>query len=175
MPNEAIESLNVESLRQAELNNTIRRLRFSDIDETIHDIDVEVLDKVAPEAITHEVPAGEIINDTLNVDDNVQDATVDPSGVVDVVDVVDDTEIVDGVDASNDANDMDCMVMHISMKKGLRMYEQLAQDALRKEVTQMVEKGVFLPVHKNTAYNDGKKIIRSSVFFKEKCDSEAQG
>ncbi len=61
-------------------------------------------------------------------------------------------------------------VLHISMKKGINMYENLAEDAMKSEIQQMVVKKVF-SIPKNVPDEKKNKVIRSSLFFKEKLDS----
>ena len=51
------------------------------------------------------------------------------------------------------------------MKKGLRLYDEVASASLTAEITQMVEKGVWTPVYRSEVTG---KVIRSSLFFKEK-------
>tara|TARA_B100002003_G_C14152859_1_gene554651 strand:- start:307 stop:5016 length:4710 start_codon:yes stop_codon:yes gene_type:complete len=64
------------------------------------------------------------------------------------------------------------IVNHLSLKKGLDIYNNDAKSSMRKEIQQLVEKDVWkvltLKERKKIFY---KEIIRSSMFYKEKFDS----
>jgi hypothetical protein len=58
---------------------------------------------------------------------------------------------------------------HLSLNKGTRVYEQIAYDAIYSEISQIVNKSTFVPVHAQTLpYEIRHGLIRSTLFFKEK-------
>jgi len=63
-------------------------------------------------------------------------------------------------------------VLHVSLYKGINTYKDLAINAMKKELKQLVDKKVWsvIPI-KEKKHIDYKKIIRSSLFFKEKLDN----
>jgi len=63
-------------------------------------------------------------------------------------------------------------IYHISVKEGLKKYKGKALESILKELTQLVEKKVFSGVHWNSLnHRQRRKIIRSSMFLKEKFDA----
>jgi hypothetical protein len=60
----------------------------------------------------------------------------------------------------------------LSVKKAITQFGDKAMDAIRKELKQMIDKGVWHPVRiKDLTLQQRKSIIRSSMFLKEKYDS----
>ncbi len=60
-------------------------------------------------------------------------------------------------------------LMHISVKKALLMYKDKAKESMLKEVSSIIKKGVFRPIPwQNLSYAQRSKVIRSSMFLKEK-------
>lgn len=58
---------------------------------------------------------------------------------------------------------------HISMKKGLDTYGEVAEKSIFLEVEAMEKKKVFTPInHSNLTYKQRKNVIRSFMFLKEK-------
>ena len=98
-------------------------------------------------------------------------STADPA-----IDLPSSADIAAPVDASNVevkfiklADDIP-IAYHISVKKGIAQFGDIAVAAIRKEMVQMVEKSVFQYVHSA----NGNKIIRSSTFLKEKLDANGK-
>jgi len=66
--------------------------------------------------------------------------------------------------------------LHITVKNGIKKHGDVAKDAIRSEIQQMVDKKVFIPVHAKDERKkhppggpNGKfKVIHSSIFLKEK-------
>ena len=59
-------------------------------------------------------------------------------------------------------------IYHISIYKGIKMYDNMALDSIKAELKQMLDKEVWTPQEKDFITN--KKIIPSSMFIKEKFD-----
>jgi len=61
------------------------------------------------------------------------------------------------------------IVNHISLRRGLSLYGVSAERAIQLEVLAMINKQVFMPVKiTSLSHAERKKIIRSSIFLKEK-------
>ena len=61
------------------------------------------------------------------------------------------------------------MGLHVSLKKAIKTYGKDAYAAIRKELQQMVDRNVWLPVKpEDLSKRKYKRIIRSSMFLKEK-------
>lgn len=65
---------------------------------------------------------------------------------------------------------LDLRAYHISIKKGIAQFGDVAVKAVSKEMNQLVDKEVFEYVHNS----NGVKIIYSSIFLKEKLDANGQ-
>lgn len=58
---------------------------------------------------------------------------------------------------------------HVSLKKAVKQYGEHAHRAIKAELQQMIDRGVWLPVRpEQLSHRKFKKIIRSSMFLKEK-------
>ena len=143
---------------------------------------------------THVIPSVPVINDSINPDTS-NDVNFNP--VVDTSNNISDNVVNDGVDSTspdsvdtseigvsdsnviniNDENiigdkddiyDSDQVInniLHLSLKKGVVIYKEVAHYAMEEELRQMVVKKVFEPKYRKDCI---QKIIRSSLFFKEK-------
>ena len=60
-------------------------------------------------------------------------------------------------------------VAMVSVKKALEMYGDNASESIKKELKQLIEKGVFKPVRRaDLSYDERRRAIRSLMFLKEK-------
>ncbi len=78
------------------------------------------------------------------------------------------------IPTSNDTtNDQSDTHMHISMNRGLRLWGDVANEALASEVRQLHEKGTFEPVLRGSlSAAERRTAIHCSLFFKEKRDQD---
>jgi len=61
---------------------------------------------------------------------------------------------------------------HITLKKAVRQFGDVAVDAIRAELSQLLSKNTFTPLHRSTIPRAKQRsIIRSSIFLKEKFDA----
>ena len=61
------------------------------------------------------------------------------------------------------------MGLHVALKKAIKLYGKKAHEAIKAELQQMIDRGVWLPIKpEELSKQKFKKIIRSSMFLKEK-------
>ena len=76
---------------------------------------------------------------------------------------------IDGVRKSMRIKERREMGLHVSLKKAIKMYGKDAYAAIRKELQQMVDRSVWIPIKlEDLSKHKYKRIIRSSMFLKEK-------
>ena len=82
-----------------------------------------------------------------------------------------DDKVVDGRPPSEPPPSQQCL--HMSVKESIKRHGDVANEAIRGEITQMVSQGVFEPVPRGSLTRDERaKIIRSHMFLTAKYDAD---